>query len=148
MQTIPQNFLGRMVYKLPREALSTAISDKVRKLQEKVKVREGRIENIRTTNGITDAILVDLLQQARTHSGAQFYTVTGPSNLHIPGSVGNAQSGEVTVSAGVIASLTTEGDAKRDEEEAIERLERIRRNIAWATEPCELNYSELEFLGL
>lgn len=143
MDHIPTNLFGDFTYVIPRDALGTAILAKIDKLRAKVAERAVRIDRIRQENKITDAILVDLLRQAKDSrsNNATYYSVSQPQ-------FEGKNSSELVVGAGVLASLQAENDAMDKEKKSISRLERVERNLAYIKGDCTLSYEELQFLDL
>ena len=142
MEIAPSNLFGRFVYIVPRDILGPAITTKVSALQAKIAEREERIAKIRRDNEITDAVLVDLLRQAesgRANSNT-YYSVSK--------SVKQGAEQTLVIGAGVVASLQAENDAIDQERNAVRRMERVARNLAYVKGECEVTYDELRFLDL
>lgn len=107
------------------------MSDKIDALEAKVKERKQRVASIREDNHITDAVYIDLLEQARDalkkNDGRQFYSVTNA--ISKGDSRGVVQEEEVRIGAGVVNFLFTETDFIKNEEAQALRLKLICRNL-------------------
>lgn len=130
-------------------------AQKVAALRFKIEERKERIKKIRGEYKITDAILIDLLEQAREASrkndNKMSYSVSNaPSQQQTQG-----MSEEIIIGAGTVNNLLTESDFIKGEESQVKRLQLIARNLQdeeteWSNgKPVghKLNESELEYLG-
>ena len=144
MQEIPRGFLGMVKFALPGEELALKMAAKSAALTAKIVDREQRIVEIRATYTITDADLIELLMQASRDRGgeARFYSLS-----NAPAATGDTAKTARSIPAGVVANLQAERDAKLGEADAVERLDRILRNLDRAVRH-DVSYSDLEFLGL
>lgn len=137
-------------------------------LEAKIKDRQARIVKLREAYKITDAILVDLLTQARNaqkrgETKMSYSSSTYAANARMGQEREGGSTEEVVVEAGVVSSLMTESDLIEAEKSQVRRLRLIAANLkdvpdrdirclpAGVTEiPLrghQLSYSELEFLG-
>ena len=136
-------------------------------LEAKVKERRARVARLREEHGITDAVLVDLLRQAReaqrAGGGKMSYTVSqrglGNGVALVDRPLGGAtDQQEVVVGAGTVNNLLTEGDFIEAETREAARLRTIARNLAdlrddapnaptGARKGHKLTREELEYLG-
>lgn len=111
----------------------------------KIEERKARIASTRDAHGITDEVLIDLLQQAQDD---RYSKVQYTSNRTVSGT-----PQEVTVPAGVVSNLTTERDLMRVELERVKQLELIERNLVDLPGPDgkprghKLNDAQLTYLG-
>lgn len=123
---------------------------KVVAIKAKIEERGKRITATRTEYKITDAVLIDLLQQARAAQGRHVMSYT--SNASVKS--GNGLTEEtVTVGAGVVNMLLTEQDFIDGEKAQVSKLEVIIRNLADLPDAQgrvrghKLSFGELTFLG-
>lgn len=151
-------------YEKPSAEIAAKATAKADALEAKAKEREGRIARLREEHKITDAVLVDLLRQAReaqkSGGGKMSYTVSQSSGLGNGVSV-RPEAGapdEVVIGAGVVNNLLTEGDFIEAELKEARRLRTIARNLADLPDDApnapagskrghELTREELEYLG-
>lgn len=111
---------------------------KIVKLLDKIEERKKRIADIRKHNNISDEDLIELLSDHARES----FSNTGIYNLRQKGN-----NPERLIPAGVINQMDTENRLKAEEEEHVERLSLISRNIN--TSPgsmFEVSYQDLEYL--
>jgi len=141
--------------------ISAKAREKIGVLEKKVAERVGRVAKLRAEYGITDAVLVDLLTQARAAQKSGEARVSYSTTTAVP-SGGLSTSDEVVIGAGVVNNLMTEADAADSERADIKRLKLIERNLVDLpddnapglapsgeryTRGHALDYDELEFLG-
>ena len=121
-------------------------------VRAKVEEREGRVARIRAEYKITDAVLIDLLSQARAaqkqHNALMNYSSSAQ---------GSNDSGEtvvVTIGAGVVNMLLTERDFIDGEKTQADKLALVARNLRDTVDERgitrisqNLSYDELRFLG-
>lgn len=131
-----------------------AMHQKVTALKAKIEERKTRIKALREEHKITDAIYIDLLEQARealkrNDLARMSYSVSAAKN----DAKGSTMNQEFTVGAGVVNNLLTESDFIRAEEGQVSRLELIARNLqdeerdwsggrklGWSLSEAELKY--------
>lgn len=102
---------------------------KVDQLKGKISERKKRIHGLREEYKITDAIYIELLEQAReaqksSNMNKMSYSV---SNSQTKGN--GLQEGDFVIGAGVVNHLLTENDFAKNEEAQVERMELIIRNL-------------------
>jgi hypothetical protein len=125
---------------------------KVEALRAKITEREQRILKTRKEYDITDAMLVDLLTQARkqnqnNRASNQTYSVSKTT-----GSGSQMTEETVTIGAGVVNLLFTEMEFIESEKSEAKRLELIIRNLRDIPDQYDglghaLHESELTYLG-
>jgi hypothetical protein len=128
-----------------------ASTKKAAELRAKIIERERRITKIREENGITDAVLIDVLTQARSaaKANAQSYT----SNVRVAAATGGLTEQTVTVNAGTVNNLLTEKDFIDAERMQADKLDVIGRNLqdlpdaAGVPRGHKLAHAELVYLG-
>lgn len=138
---VPHNFLGRLDFEFKRDEARSLMLRKKELLTEKIADRTQRIEKLKTDNGMTDADIVELLNQMRRAPQQQTYTLSRMS--------GNAAGGggQQTVTLGVAANLLAEMDARTAEKKALSRLDMLLKFLPNAVEPIKLSDSDLNFLS-
>ncbi len=103
------------------------LSAKTNLLRAKVEERRSRIVALKKEHKITDAIYIDLLEQARDamkkNDQRMSYSV---SNKLVQGGI---KEEEFVIGAGVVMNLLTESDMARSEEAQVTRFELICRNL-------------------
>jgi hypothetical protein len=132
-------------------------SSKVDVLAAKVEERGHRVAKLRDEYGIDDKAMAQLYQQRfemeREHRQASHYNYSTAAIVN-----GEKRMEEKTVGAGVVNDLFTENDFIKAEQDSIERLNTIVRNLrglprvtqngnVYKSDSYALNYEELEFLG-
>jgi hypothetical protein len=110
--------------KSSQEIVAAALK-KAKALREKVIDRERRVAKIREENGITDAVLIDVLSQARQQAKAHVQAYT--SNVRGGGDGLTEQT--ITVNAGTVNNLLTEKDFIDSERAQADKLDVIARNL-------------------
>lgn len=95
-------------------------------LLEKVEERKDRIKRLRAEYGITDEVLIDLLQQARANARSAVMQYT--SNAKVSKGPGMSEE-SVVVPAGVVNNLMTEQDFITSETTQATDLDLIVRNL-------------------
>ena len=130
-----------------------ACQKKERDLRAKMEEREARVTRIRSEYKITDAVLIDLLSQARAASKRNDALMNYSSNAAVSNDTGVPQT--VTVGAGVVNMLLTERDFIDGEKAQADKLSVIARNLRDYTDERgivrtahRLGYDEIRFLGL
>ncbi len=135
---------------------STEIVEKMKvkmiALRQKIAERTERIAKVRAEYKITDAVLVDLLQQARAASRRDALMSYSSKQKH-EGSTGTEE--DLVIGAGVVNQLLTENDFIEGETSQASRLELIIRNLKDAERQWsggralgwELSEDELRYLG-
>ena len=148
-------FFNRVTFQKTTSEIKTKAQTKVAQIKSKITEREQRIHRLREEYKITDAVLIDLLTQARNDlvQGAlkMFYNST------VSSAQGSDQTQNVTIGAGVVTNILTEKDAMAAEEIQVTRLELVIRNISDVmritsngmsyVEPHTLSFEEMTFLG-
>lgn len=158
----PMNTNGMLVFTIGKSSHDTitACDKKVASIKVKIEERVLRVNKLREEYGITDAILIDLLQQARAankRGEAKLSYMVQSQSYHGDGASGTLH--ETQIAAGVVNNLLTENDLIESERSTVKQLELISRNlkdlpdrtITSGVRPLrghELSYEELEFLGL
>lgn len=104
-----------------------ACKTKVSALKAKIEERETRVNRIRTEYEITDAVLIDLLSQARAATKQNNQLMNYSSNAAVTNDSGAPSI--VTVGAGVVNMLLTERDFIDGEKGQADKLSMIARNL-------------------
>ena len=130
-----------------------ACQKKAHDLRTKMEEREARVTRIRSEYKITDAVLIDLLSQARAASKRNDALMNYSSNAAVSNETGVSQT--VTVGAGVVNMLLTERDFIDGEKAQADKLSVIARNLRDYTDERgivrtshRLGYDEIRFLGI
>jgi hypothetical protein len=120
------NMLNFTYVKTTKE-ITDACHKKIAVLGNKIQERKGRLSAMREEYKITDAILIELLQQARKaqNDARQTYQT---SNM-VKGSDGKFTEETFTVGAGVVNMLLTETDFIEGEKKQAEKLTLIVGNL-------------------
>lgn len=151
-QNIDRLFTNLTFEKTATEIVSAA-NTKISQINAKIEERVGRISTLREENRITDAVLVDVLNQMReaANKGREVHVY----NSTVASSSGRTE--EVAVGAGLINNLLTEQDFITAEKQQVERLNFIVRNLRDVTkytpsgspfvQKFTLSFDELRFLG-
>lgn len=116
------------------EKASTEITDKAAhkrgQILAKIEERKGRIKRLRAEYGITDEVLIDLLQQARADARtAAHSTYTSKARNTGRALDGGATEGDVIVPAGIVSNIMTEQDSISGELEQAAKLDLVIRNL-------------------
>jgi len=127
---------------------------KISVTKDKIKERKARVTRIREEYHITDAALIKLLEQARAvmQRGAERMTYNVKAEL-VGSAGGGPEERDITIGAGTVENLLTEGDYIKAEEKQIQKLELIVRNLRdvpdehGAVRGHRLSNQELTFLG-
>lgn len=124
---------------------------KTNQLKSKVEERRSRIVALKKEHKITDAIYIDLLEQARDamkkNDQRMSYSVSNKIER------GGIKEEEFVIGAGVVMNLLTESDMARNEEALVTRFELIIRNLEDLPNDegkltgHRLSESELTYLG-
>lgn len=117
---------------------------KIKKLLAKIEERKERIKKIRHDYNITDAVLAELYRLQRQNAGATTYSVSNALVNRTGNKIG-AETGEMTIPAGVVTNLDTENTAIGCETDQAERLQLLSRNIDTAAKH-KTDFAELEYL--
>lgn len=148
-----ESMFGSWDYTKNTTDIQGAIKTKVAALREKIGERERRVKMIRDEYKITDAMLIDLLRQAREAQRSSLSNMSYQTSA-VGSSRGGMHEEVVTIGAGTINNLLTEGDFIEAEKKDIARLELIGRNIKPRTkddgsvvDSHRLNIEELRYLG-
>lgn len=122
-------------------------------LRSKIEERQIRIAKLREEYKVTDAILVDLLTQARNaqRRGEAKMSYSVQNTAARTGGIND----EVVIGAGVVNNLLTESDFIEAEKTQVKRLDLIIRNLrdlprernSTMERGHVLSYEELEYLG-
>ncbi len=122
---------------------------KVNQIKAKMEERAKRIREVRSEYKITEAVLVDLLQQARAAGGSQRMSFS----TNARDARGGLTEETITVGAGVVNMILTEQDFIDAERASIERLSLVVRNLkdlpdqTGAVRGHGMSFDELKFLG-
>ena len=140
-------------FELTTQELKDACTRKEREIRAKIEEREGRVTRVRSEYKITDAVLVDLLTQARAANKRNDAMTNYTSNAQIVNNEGEFTM--VTVGAGVVNMLMTERDFIDGERSQADKLALIARSLRNFTDDRgiarsshRVSYEELRFLGL
>ena len=141
-------------FEKPASEIVERASRKAAAIRQKIEEREGRIKRIREEYKISDAILVNIMAQARGQmqrgAAALVYNAKVRSNdgLH---------EEDVEVAAGIVNNLLTEHDHIEGERAQVDKLEALVRNLKdlrrFAPDGTEymqghvMTMAELKFLG-
>lgn len=111
------------------DVITEKMRNKATQLRAKIEERKVRVQRLREEYKITDAVLIDLLEQAREAArkgdvAKMSYSVS--NSQHSPKGM---QDDNFTIGAGVVNNLLTEGDFIKSEEAAVRKLELIARNL-------------------
>jgi hypothetical protein len=127
---------------------------KAAQLRAKIEEREVRIRRVREEYKITDAVLIDILAKARAAAKRGENMISYSNSL--PPQDGD-QPEEVTIGAGVVNLLLTEGDHIEGEKANVDKLDMIVRNLKDKREFApdgkeyaagyQLSSTELKYLG-
>lgn len=155
----PRNITSMLNFSYRKSAveIKAKAKDKVAALKDKIEERKGRVRRLREEFKITDAVYINLLEQAREAAKR------GENRMSYSVSLGNqtqAQQGlqegdSITVGAGTVNALLTENDFIKSEEREAKRLELIVRNLEdlptdWSNGVAighDLSEADLEYLG-
>ncbi len=149
------HLFSRFQYTKPSTEIVEKMKAKMLALRQKIAERTERVAKVRAEYKITDAVLVDLLQQARAASrrdidlGRMSYS----SKQKHDDSTGTEE--DLIIGAGVVNGLLTENDFIEGETSQASRLELIIRNLKDAERQWsggravgwELSEDELRYLG-
>lgn len=132
MQPQRHQHMFNFQYVKSSKQITEKMSAKIIQLKSKIEERKKRIKGIREENKITDAVYIDLLEQARDAQRKNAQVISySVSNKMAGGSGGPGGLAEetFTIGAGVVNSLLTESDMLRSEGEEVTRYELIVRNL-------------------
>lgn len=144
--------------KSSEEIISKSVQ-KVTDVHKKIEERRIRIKALRTEYKITDAVYIDLLEQARDamkrNDNRMSYSVSNAIHDKRSSAGGLQESDTITVGAGVVNNLLTESDHIKSEEAQVKKLQLIIRNLKdeereWSDGRkigYHLGESELEYLN-
>lgn len=147
MLDVPRNLLCQITFKKTGKEIQDRLGVRIAETLAKVEERKKRIASIRKDHGITDADMVELLQQQRENDRAAFYNLAN-SVVAAPRARKGAQavSASRAIPAGVVANLAQEAALIRSETSAVSQWQVTHRNIdTKATH--EVSHADLEFLG-
>lgn len=120
-------YMFNFQYEKPSDEIIAKAKIKRSELVEKIEERKTRIKETRGRFGIDDAVMIDLLHQARDDSQrGRSAKMSYTSNARSEGSPPRA---EVTVPAGVVSNLMTEHDCITSEAASVASLELVIRNL-------------------
>ncbi len=129
-----------------------ACQKKERDNRAKIEEREGRISRVRAEYKITDAVLIDLLSQARAAAKRNDALMNYSSNM--PSANDSGETATITIGAGVVNMLMTERDFIDGERAQADKLAMIARNLRDFIDERgitrtnhRLSYDEIRFLG-
>lgn len=164
MQAIGHLF--KFEFEKPSAEIVAKVNDKIAALKQKIAERQSRVAKLREEYGITDAVLIDLLTQARAaikrNEPRMNYSFGSVSLANLKQTLEAAQQEEVTIGAGIVNNLLTENDNIEAEKMQVQRLEMIARNLRDLPDPTirvltpgterpmrghRLSYEEMEYLG-
>lgn len=155
--------LFRFTYSKSSTEIVDKMKAKVIALRQKINERMERVAKVRAEYKITDAVLVDLLQQARAAARRDadmgnkmsYSTKRDPGHAEI-GAGNEGEDGEdLVIGAGVVNGLLTENDFIERETSQVAKLALIIRNLKdeerdWSDGRkvgWSLNEDELTYLG-
>lgn len=127
---MPRDLSGmfRFEYEKPAEQIVAKMKTKVAALKAKIEERRVRVTKIRDEYGISDAVYIGLLEEARQamqqKDNRMSYTIS-----NVPARGGLQESETITIGAGVVNNLLTETDYIKAELAEVKRLELISRNL-------------------
>ena len=155
MINISSHFLSGVTFRLPGARIKELATVKLDEFTKMVIERKKRIAKIREEHKITDADLIDLLQQQasmnRRGMAVSSYTIgTASRMLGSDDDEVTAANGSVTtrsIQAGVVSAMEAEHSNMKSEEAAVIRLRRIINNID-TSKDFPVDMDDLEFLGL
>lgn len=155
VETIEHMF--RFTYEKSSAEIKVQMQAKISLLSAKITEREKRIQDTRLAHGITDEVLIKLYELARkqakmeSNNNRMFYSVSSS----VKKSDGGITEETMTIGAGVVNMLLTEGDFLEEERGTVLRLSLIIRNLQdlpddkspHKTRGHELTEQELSWLG-
>ncbi len=154
-----------VTFEKPAADVRKRVDTKASQIKAKIEERQARIAKLRKEYDIDDAAMVQLLQALRRDeqlhgSGIGTYSYSSASNAQV--AHGSSKT-EMTIGAGAVKNLMTEGDAIDSERAHVRKLELLSRNVedrpnygiasyngSESERPVKgiaLSYEELEFLG-
>lgn len=129
MQPQRHDHMFNFQYVKSSKQITDKMTAKIATITKKIEERKGRIKDLRAEYKITDAVLIDLLEQAREaqrkNDNRMSYSL---SNTPAKGGGGLTEN-TITIGAGVVNHLLTESDMVRSEEAEVTRLELVVRNL-------------------
>lgn len=147
----------RFYYEKSSVEIKAQMQIKISQLTAKIAEREKRIQDARTANGITDEVLIKLYELARKQ--AKMESDNNIMSYSVSNSVRKPEGGmteeTLTIGAGVVNMLLTEGDFLESERSSVTRLQLIIRNLQdlpsdkppHGLKGHELTEQELNWLG-
>lgn len=141
-------------FEKPAAEIVTSASAKTAAIRRKIEEREVRIKRTREEYKISDAMLIDIMAQAREQMQRGAAALVYNSKVR---SDDGMREEDVTIGAGVINMLLTERDHIEGEKSQVDRLDTIVRNLKDLRrfapdgkeymQGHELTMGELKFLG-
>lgn len=153
MQNIRASQILNFKYEKSSASIKYAAETKVERIASKIKERELRITKVREEYGITDTVLIDLLNQARGQAAASLERMTYSYTNARTTDDGSIVQEQAVIGAGVVSMLMTERDAISAEKDQVTKLNLIVRNLEDLRDEHgvlrghELTSEELVYLG-
>ena len=150
------NMLNFAYEKTSKEVIDKAV-DKVSSIRSKIEERQARIDKIRTEYKITDLVFNNILRQMREQEKRGTVLANYSTQSSGQDDDGHEPAEAVTIGAGIINLLLTEGDFIEGEKAQVEKLTTIINNLRDMVKftstgaPYSVGHSlslpELKFLG-
>lgn len=153
MQNIRASQILNFKYEKSSADIITAAGKKIVQISAKIKEREARIVKAREEYGITDAVLIDLLAQARNQVASNLANMTYQYTSSKQRDDGTVVQDQAVIGAGIISMLMTERDAIAAEKDQVSKLKLVARNLEDLRDEHnivrghELTSEELVYLG-
>lgn len=147
------SYLFNWNFEKSTEEIIKAAQTKLEGLLAKIKEREVRIFKTREEYKISDAALIDVLEQARKQAQVGHTAAMSYSTSNVSSNNGKMTEEAITIGAGVVNFLLTERDFIESEKDAAKRLGLMIRNLRDNKDENGkitghlLSYDELEYLG-
>lgn len=129
-----------LVFQRMGEEIRTKAAARIEAIKAKIEDRRARVMRICKENEISDADMVELLQQAlhaaNQRMQMQFYTIKSGGGL----------LEDRSIAVGVVNNIAAEKEAIADEQDQLARLGLIVRNIEGQS-MHKLSFKELDYLG-
>lgn len=154
MQVQRLDHMFNFTFEKPANEIVAAAVKKAQQIRAKIEERVVRIQEMREQYKVTDAVLVDIINQMRAQGQRR-----GEERMSYTSNASNdaGEVKEVTIGAGVVNFLLTEQDQIDGEKSQVEKLETIIRNLkdltAYSANGAPhivnqtLTYDELKYLG-